>query len=66
MIITFVLSNRTNAIMKKPTKEQKVLEDELIYYLRLFNELKNRDRARDVTRFVEEKIDELVELLKLM
>lgn len=52
--------------MKKPSKEQKSLEDELIYYLRLFNELKKREGTQQVTRIFEAKIDELVELLKQM
>lgn len=49
-----------------PSKEQKKLEQELIYYLRLFNELKGRSGTSDIVRFIEEKIDELVDLIKMM
>nr|DAT02101.1 MAG TPA: hypothetical protein [Caudoviricetes sp.] len=49
-----------------PSKEQKELEKELIYYLRLFNELKGRNGASNILPFIEEKIGELVELIKTM
>ena len=59
------MSNKTNGIMN-PSKEQKELEKELVYYLRLFNELKGRNAVTEIVRFIEEKIDELVELIKMM
>lgn len=49
-----------------PSKEQKELEKELVYFLRLFNELKGRNGASNLIPFIEEKIDELVELIKMM
>lgn len=49
-----------------PSKEQKKLEEELVYYLRLFNELKGRNGATDIVRFIEERIDELIELIKTL
>ncbi len=49
-----------------PSKEQKELEKELIYYLRLFNELKGRNGADNIIPFIETKIDELVESIKMM
>lgn len=49
-----------------PSKEQKELEKELVYFLRLFNELKGRNETSNIIRFVEERIDELVELIKQM
>lgn len=48
-----------------PSKEQKELEKELIYYLRLFNELKGRNGADNIIPFIEAKIDELVESIKM-
>lgn len=60
-----MMSNKTKGIMN-PSKEQKELEKELVYYLRLFNELKGRNGVTEIVRFIEEKIDELVELIKMM
>ena len=34
--------------MKKPSKEQKEFEAELIYYLRLYSELKGREGAAKI------------------
>ncbi len=50
--------------MKKPSKEQKEFEAELIYYLRLFNELKGREGAKKILGSIEKEIDRLVETLK--
>lgn len=50
--------------MKKPSKEQKEFEEELIYYLRLFNELKGREGASKILVSIEEEINKLVEILK--
>lgn len=50
--------------MKKPSKEQKEFEAELIYYLRLFNELKGREGARKILNSIEKEINRLVETLK--
>ncbi len=52
--------------MKKPSKEQKEFESELIYYLRLYNELKNREGSAQVLRSIEEEIDKLISILKRM
>lgn len=57
-----MLSNKA----MNPSKEQKELEKELVYYLRLYNELKGRNGVDNIIRFIEEKIDELVERIKMM
>lgn len=62
MFIIFALSMKKD--MKKPSKEQKEFEAELIYYLRLFNELKGREGAVKVLASIEEEINRLVEILK--
>ncbi len=63
MFITFVVSIKQKG-MKKPSKEQKEFEAELIYYLRLFNELKGREGARQILNSIEKEINRLVETLK--
>ncbi|WP_278685690.1 hypothetical protein [Alistipes finegoldii] len=50
--------------MKKPSKEQKEFEAELIYYLRLYSELKGREGAAKILVSIEEEINKLVEILK--
>ena len=50
--------------MKKPSKEQKEFEAELIYYLRLYSELKGREGAAKILASIEEEINKLVEILK--
>ena len=50
--------------MKKPSKEQKEFEAELIYYLRLYSELKGREGAAKIFASIEEEINKLVEILK--
>ena len=51
--------------MKKPSKEkQKEFEAELIYYLRLYSELKGREGAAKILASIEEEINRLVEILK--
>ena len=50
--------------MKKPSKDQKEFEAELIYYLRLYNELRGREGAAKVLSSIEEEINKLVEILK--
>ena len=52
--------------MKKPSKERQTKERELLYLLRLFNELKGREGCAHVLAGIERDILELVELLKLM
>ncbi|MDL2221367.1 hypothetical protein LJC35_02290 [Parabacteroides sp. OttesenSCG-928-N08] len=52
--------------MKAKTKERKRYEKELLFYLDLFNELKGREGARKTLEFLNDEIDKLVELLKLM
>jgi len=44
--------------MKKPSKEQKEFEAELIYYLRLYSELKGREGAAKILASIEEEIKE--------
>lgn len=63
MYIIFVSSIKQKT-MKKPSKAQKEFEEELIYYLRLFNELKGREGAAKILSSIEEEIDKLVEILK--
>ena len=63
MFIIFVVSIKPKG-MKKPSKEQKEFEAELIYYLRLFNELKGREGARKILNSIEKEINRLVETLK--
>ncbi len=63
MFIIFVVSIKQKG-MKKPSKKQKEFEAELIYYLRLFNELKGREGAAKVLTSIEEEINRLVEILK--
>lgn len=55
---------RESLRLKKPSKEQKEFEAELIYYLRLFNELKGREGARQILNSIEKEINRLVETLK--
>ena len=50
--------------MKKPSKEQKEFEAELIYYLWLYSELKGREGAAKILASIEEEINRLVEILK--
>ena len=50
--------------MKKPSKEQKEFEAELIYYLMLYSELKGREGAAKILASIEEEINKLVEILK--
>ena len=45
--------------MKKPSKEQKEFEAELIYYLRLYSELKGREGAAKILASIEEEINKL-------
>lgn len=63
MFIIFVLSIKPRG-MKKPSKEQKEFEGELIYYLRLYNELRGREGATKILASIEEEINKLVETLK--
>ena len=50
--------------MKKPSKEQKEFEAELMYYVRLYSELKGREGAAKSLASIEEEINKLVEILK--
>lgn len=52
--------------MKPKTKERREYEKRLLFYLELYNELKDRDRVEQTLLFFEEEIDKLVELLKQM
>lgn len=50
--------------MKRPSRKQKQFEAELIYYLRLYNELKGREGVTKILASIEEEINKLVEILK--
>ena len=50
--------------MKKPSKEQKECEAELICYLRLYSELKGREGSATILASIDEEINRLVEILK--
>lgn len=52
--------------MKPKTKERKRLEEKLLFYLELFNELKDREGVTSTLAYFEVEIDRLVELLKHM
>lgn len=52
--------------MKPVTKERKKFEKRLIFYLQLYNEIKDRDDVASTLTFFEMEIDRLVELLKRM
>ena len=62
MFIIFALSIKPKGYEK--TKEQKEFEAELIYYLRLYSELKGREGAAKILASIEEEINKLVEILK--
>ncbi len=64
MFIIFALSIKPKGYEKKPSKEQKEFEAELIYYLRLYSELKGREGAAKILASIEEEINKLVEILK--
>lgn len=61
--IIFVVSIKPKD-MKKPSQAQKEFEAELIYYLRLFNELKRREGTMKILTSIEEEINKLIEILK--
>lgn len=61
--IIFALSIKPKGY-EKPSKEQKEFEAELIYYLRLYSELKGREGAAKILASIEEEINRLVEILK--
>lgn len=51
-------------VSKAKGHEEKEFEAEIIYYLRLYNELKGREGAAKVLTSIEEEINNLVEILK--
>ncbi len=52
--------------MKPPTKAQRETEKKLLFMLRLYSELKNREGVASTLLYLETEIDKLVELLKQM
>lgn len=52
--------------MKKPSRERTTKERELLYLLRLYNELKGREGVAATLANLERDIAVLVELLKIM
>ncbi len=52
--------------MKKKTKERKKAENDLLFYLQLFNELKGREVAEKMRAWLEDEIEQIVEKLKMM
>lgn len=52
--------------MKKPSKERERKEQELLYLLRLYNELQGREGVASVLFNIEQDIAHLVELLKIL
>ena len=50
--------------MRKKTSERKERERELLYYLHLYSEIRGRNGAERVLRWLEDSIDELVDKLK--
>ncbi len=52
--------------MKKKTKERKKAENDLLFYLQLFNELKGREGAEKMRAWLEDEIEQIVEKLKMM
>ena len=52
--------------MKTPTAKRKELEKSLLFYLRLYNELKGREGVGHTLLYFETEIERLVEILKQM
>lgn len=52
--------------MKKPSKEIRKLESELIYYIRLYRELRGREFVENLRMSLDLEISILVERLKRM
>ena len=50
--------------MKRKTKERIKLEEELIFYLELYGEIRGRNETHKLLAELDYKIDELVEELK--
>ena len=50
--------------MKRKTKARIKLEQELLFYLQLYGELRGRNETWKMLKVIEERIDELVEILK--
>ena len=65
MFITFAEQNQIKN-MRKPTKERAKKEQELLYLLRLYNELKGREGVATILATIEMEIIHLVELLKVL
>ena len=63
MFIIFALSIKPKGY-EKTKQGTKEFEAELIYYLRLYSELKGREGAAKILASIEEEINKLVEILK--
>ena len=50
--------------MKRKTRARIKLEQELLFYLQLYGELRGRNETWKMLKVIEERIDELVEILK--
>lgn len=50
--------------MKRKTKERIKLEEELLFYLELYGEIRGRNETQKLLAELDYKIDELVEELK--
>jgi len=50
--------------MKRKTRARIKLEQELLFYLQLYGELRCRNETWKMLKVIEERIDELVEILK--
>lgn len=64
MFIIFALSLKRKETMRKKTKKRIELEKELLFYLQLYGELRGRNEIERIMAVIEERIDELVEILK--
>ncbi len=52
--------------MRKKTKERKLKEKELLYYLEIYSELKGREGVNQVLAYYNDLIYEIVEKIKEM
>ena len=50
--------------MKKKTKERRLAEKELLYYLEIYSELKGREGVKEVLEYYDLLIQDMVELIK--
>ena len=57
---------QNKGIIRKPSKEIRKLETELIYYIRLYRELRGREFVENLLMSLDSEINLLVEKLKRM